>query len=325
MNMLERELWECLIPQSSQSIILPEISELYNETFHCSVINRFRALYTLQIFLRDLRAKVLQPYSCDTNVKEIFLPSILSLSNVLLFNAFPEAKCFFVAEGLPAWEKFDIAIPGHWKLQGLRSPYSPESKPVIYAPQYLNAALSAFGTVKMIQPTAEQQVRESISTWQHFNDLKNEVKLLGKPKCCLLMQDLQKDWMGYDEELTLYTDILATLAREKYRNVFIKPHPRNHQKFIEAVASSAIDCQITPKLLSTDHLLNRLPFHMLMELFSFELIITICSTAILPCIERDEIQTRLYYKNSFSDSLKTQVNRCAKYLGTSPILLGENE
>lgn len=275
--------------------------------------SRFDRLFKAHQFLKtwcEWGNQKLYPIDCY-QVEHLILPFRPQLSDVLLVNLFPNAKCAFVADGLLMGYATQVAIPTSWKMRNFTNPFSHDSSQEIWAPKGLEKAIEQFGNVCQIDSAGlKQTIRQIVD----HHDYQTWIAGL-KPKkttsySCLLLQNLQGKWMDSFEEVSLYAEIISDELRQTSSTILVKPHPRDNLAKLRLL-NLLIPEKDRERVVFLDFSVqSTAPIEILLEALPITKLLGLCSSALLTAANWSNIEVCLYTNEGLPQALRLEIERC---------------
>jgi len=269
---------------------------------------------------REMGRKLLAPMDPE-KVDILIYPYHPLPIDALLINLFPNAKVFFLCEGLLVGFKPDVHLPRPFRWAGFDNPFDSSKNRPIWSLARLRDAMEAFGAPETLEDRHWNETLSKVTAHPEFEQVARRLTSdeMDEKFSCLLLQPFA-NWGGhidYPTEMIAWASIINRELASSDETMLVKPHPRDHQGKLDLLNLMILEQYRNRVRFMGFDPVSTLPAEVFFRRLPIKRLIGFCSSALLTA--PDDMEIRMYKGGALPAALNDEIDRCASAGGIEPI------
>jgi len=270
---------------------------------------------------RDMGRELLAPLDPE-DVDILIYPFHPLPIDALLINLFPNAKVYFLCEGLLVGFKPIVHLPRPFRWAGFDNPFDRSKDQPIWSLGWLREAMEPFGVPKTLEDRHWNKTLDKVTAHPDFEKLVKRLAPDGKDEefSCLLLQPFA-NWGGhidYPTEMIGWASIINRELASSDKTVLVKPHPRDHQGKLDLLNLMILEQHRNRVRFMGFDPISTLPAEVFFRRLPIKRLVGLCSSALLTA-PTEGMEICMYKGGALPEALNREIDRCAKARGIEPI------
>jgi Alpha-2,8-polysialyltransferase (POLYST) len=323
-QLIESERWLCQVLGYNHAgdLGLRKDLELYAESLFDGVSGNWLWRFpSLRKRWRKMGRKLLAPLDPE-KIDILIYPYHPLPVDALLINLFPNAKIYFLCEGLMVGFKPDVHLPRPFRWAGFDNPFDRSKDHPIWSLARLRDAMEPFGTSKTLEEQHWNETLEKVASHREFEQVikgltPDEMK---EKFSCLLLQPFA-NWGGhidYPNEMIAWASIINRELASSDETMLVKPHPRDHQGKLDLLNMMILEQHRNRVRFMRLDPISTLPAELFFRRLQIQRLVGLCSSALLTA-PTEAMEIRMYKGGALPEALNCEIDRCAGAGGIKPI------